>query len=75
MWDTAGQERFRALVPAYIRDSAIAVVVYDITSMYLLIIFIESSLSLSLSAQIPLHLMLLTSGLRTLELREEMMRL
>lgn len=48
MWDTAGQERFRALVPAYIRDSAIAVVVYDITSMYLLIC-IESSLSLSLS--------------------------
>ena len=73
MWDTAGQERFRALVPAYIRDSAIAVVVYDITSMYLLIICIESSLSLL--AQIPLHLMLSISGLRTLELREEMMRL
>lgn len=49
MWDTAGQERFRALVPAYIRDSAIAVVVYDITSMYLLIC-IESSLSLSLGS-------------------------
>lgn len=49
MWDTAGQERFRALVPAYIRDSAIAVVVYDITSMYLLI-YIESSLSLSLGS-------------------------
>ncbi len=31
LWDTAGQERFRALVPAYIRDSAVAVVTYDIT--------------------------------------------
>lgn len=32
LWDTAGQERFRALIPSYIRDSAGAVVVYDITS-------------------------------------------
>lgn len=32
LWDTAGQERFKALVPAYIRDSAIAIVVYDITN-------------------------------------------
>lgn len=31
LWDTAGQERFRALVPSYIRDSNVAVVVYDIT--------------------------------------------
>lgn len=32
LWDTAGQERFRALIPSYIRDSSVAVVVYDITS-------------------------------------------
>lgn len=32
MWDTAGQERFRTLVPSYIRDSNVAVVVYDITN-------------------------------------------
>lgn len=32
LWDTAGQERFRALIPGYIRDSAGAVVVYDIAS-------------------------------------------
>uniref|UniRef100_A0A671P0M8 RAB41, member RAS oncogene family n=1 Tax=Sinocyclocheilus anshuiensis TaxID=1608454 RepID=A0A671P0M8_9TELE len=30
LWDTAGQERFRSLIPSYIRDSAAAVVVYDI---------------------------------------------
>ncbi|KAI8874320.1 putative YPT6-GTP-binding protein of the rab family [Ramicandelaber brevisporus] len=32
LWDTAGQERFRALIPSYIRDSSVAVVVYDVTS-------------------------------------------
>lgn len=31
LWDTAGQERFRSLIPAYIRDSSVAVVVYDVT--------------------------------------------
>lgn len=31
LWDTAGQERFRTLIPSYIRDSNVAVVVYDIT--------------------------------------------
>merc|ERR1712129_256387 len=31
-WDTAGQERFRSLIPSYIRDSAVAIVVYDITN-------------------------------------------
>ena len=34
LWDTAGQERFRSLIPSYIRDSTVAVVVYDITSEY-----------------------------------------
>jgi len=32
LWDTAGQERFRTLIPGYIRDCDVAVVVYDITS-------------------------------------------
>lgn len=31
LWDTAGQERFRTLIPAYIRDSSVAVIVYDVT--------------------------------------------
>jgi Ras-related protein Rab-6A len=39
LWDTAGQvnvvnkERFRSLIPSYIRDSSVAIVVYDITSI------------------------------------------
>jgi Ras-related protein Rab-6A len=32
LWDTAGQERFRSLIPSYIRDSSVAVVVYDVTA-------------------------------------------
>ena len=32
LWDTAGQERFRALIPSYIRDSSVAVIVYDVTN-------------------------------------------
>ncbi|TGZ66430.1 hypothetical protein CRM22_005320 [Opisthorchis felineus] len=32
LWDTAGQERFRSLIPNYIRDSAVSIVVYDVTS-------------------------------------------
>lgn len=38
LWDTAGQERFRSLIPSYIRDSSVAVVVYDITSQFQLLI-------------------------------------
>lgn len=30
--DTAGQERFRSLIPSYIRDSSVAIVVYDVAS-------------------------------------------
>lgn len=30
LWDTAGQERFRLLIPSYMRDLNVAVVVYDI---------------------------------------------
>ncbi|CAH8874017.1 unnamed protein product [Trichobilharzia szidati] len=32
LWDTAGQERFRSLIPSYIKDSSVAIVVYDVTS-------------------------------------------
>ena len=43
LWDTAGQgcfwitfsERFRSLIPSYIRDSSVAVVVYDISSLFM----------------------------------------
>ena len=31
-WDTAGQERFKSLIPSYIKDCQIAVLVYDVTS-------------------------------------------
>ncbi|OAA68318.1 Ras family protein [Niveomyces insectorum RCEF 264] len=36
LWDTAGQERFRSLIPSYIRDSSVAVVVYDISRIRML---------------------------------------
>ncbi len=32
LYDTAGQEKFKSLIPMYIRDANIIVVVYDITS-------------------------------------------
>ena len=32
LWDTAGQERFRSLIPNYIRDSSVAVVVFDVSN-------------------------------------------
>ncbi|GMM27691.1 Rab family GTPase [Martiniozyma asiatica (nom. inval.)] len=32
LWDTAGQERFRSLIPSYIRDSHVAVIVYDVSN-------------------------------------------
>ncbi|KAG7539918.1 Small GTPase [Arabidopsis thaliana x Arabidopsis arenosa] len=32
LWDTAGQERFRSLIPSYIRDSSVAIVVYDVSN-------------------------------------------
>lgn len=31
LWDTAGQERFRSLIPNYMRDSFMAVVLFDLT--------------------------------------------
>ncbi|XP_009112166.1 ras-related protein RABH1a [Brassica rapa] len=32
LWDTAGQERFKSLIPSYIRDSSVAVIVYDVAN-------------------------------------------
>lgn len=34
MWDTAGHERFYGLIPSYIRDTMVAVIVYDLTGMH-----------------------------------------
>ncbi|ELP88336.1 GTP-binding protein ryH1, putative [Entamoeba invadens IP1] len=31
IWDTAGQEKYHSLIPSYIRESRVAVVVYDIS--------------------------------------------
>lgn len=33
LYDTAGQEKFRSLIPMYIRDAQIIIIVYDITSI------------------------------------------
>ena len=32
LWDTAGQERFRSLIPSYIRDAHLILIVFDVTS-------------------------------------------
>lgn len=34
LWDTAGDEKFRSLIPAYIKDSALAIIMFDITGTY-----------------------------------------
>ena len=31
LWDTAGDEKFRSLIPSYVKDAAIAVIMYDLT--------------------------------------------
>lgn len=31
IWDTAGLEKFQTLVPTYIKDATVAIIVYDIT--------------------------------------------
>lgn len=31
IWDTAGQERFKSLIPGYVRDTSVAVIVYDVS--------------------------------------------
>lgn len=68
LWDTAGQERFRSLIPSYIRDSSVAIVVFDITS--------TPSLSRLLRLSDPLNVkteprsFLPRSGLRTFDQNE-----
>ena len=57
LWDTAGQERFRSLIPSYIRDSSVAVLVYDITSKKSILLFDVGYLSIffSLSPSIIIY--------------------
>ena len=31
IWDTAGQEQFRSLIPGYIRDAKVVILVYDVS--------------------------------------------
>ena len=31
-WDTAGQERFKSLIPSYIKDCQVAIMVYDVNN-------------------------------------------
>lgn len=38
-WDTAGQERFRSLIPNYLKEAAIAFLVFDVTSNCYIMIF------------------------------------
>ncbi len=33
LYDTAGQEKFKSLIPIYIRDANIVIIVYDITGI------------------------------------------
>lgn len=33
LWDTAGQERFKSLIPSYLKDAHLAIVVFDLTSI------------------------------------------
>jgi len=32
LWDTAGQERFRSLIPSYLKDSNLCLLVYDVSN-------------------------------------------
>ena len=32
-WDTAGQERFHSLIPSYIKNCQVAVMIYDVTNL------------------------------------------
>lgn len=34
LWDTAGQERFKSLIPSYLNDAHLAIVVFDLTSKH-----------------------------------------
>lgn len=30
LWDTAGQERFRSLIPSYVRDADVCLIILDL---------------------------------------------
>jgi Ras-related protein Rab-6A len=32
LWDTAGQERFKSLIPSYLKDAHLALVIFDLSS-------------------------------------------
>lgn len=32
-WDTAGQERFRSIIPSYVRNANVGIIVFDLKSM------------------------------------------
>ena len=34
LWDTAGQERFKSLIPSYLKDAHLAIVVFDLTNTH-----------------------------------------
>ena len=34
LWDTAGQERFRSLIPNYLRDTQVALLVFDLSGIF-----------------------------------------
>lgn len=31
-WDTAGQERFRSIIPSYVRNAHVGIIVFDVKS-------------------------------------------
>ena len=33
LWDTAGQERFKSLIPSYLKDSNLCILVYDVGNL------------------------------------------
>ena len=54
--DTAGQERFRSLIPSYIRDSSVAVIVFDVASMQ----FFKNNIIIAIVSLLPCHLSILS---------------
>lgn len=36
-WDTAGQERFRSIIPSYVRNSHVGIIVFDVNSNLIII--------------------------------------
>ena len=32
IWDTAGQEKFKSLIPSYVRNAAIVLIVFDVNN-------------------------------------------